>query len=66
MTRTEAEQRIYEHMVAIKGIYNEYAPDEKHLALTIVDNLIQFNNRGAYDLECNYPMNVWRYTDETT
>lgn len=56
MTRQEAEWMIFEHMAAIRRIHQAYAPEEKQLSLSIVGEYIQFNNRGAYDKDCNTPI----------
>ena len=46
MTRKQAEQAIYEHMKAIKGIVMEYAPDDIYISLCVNsdDGSISFNN----------------------
>ena len=45
MTREQAEQAIYEHMKAIKGIVMEYAPEDIYISLSVnSDGTIFFNN----------------------
>lgn len=49
MTRDEAEKRIHEHMLAIREIAREYAPDDEYLTLTIINGHISANNSAAFD-----------------
>lgn len=51
MTRDEAEKKIHEHMLAIREIAREYAPDDEYLTLAIINGHISANNSAAFDPE---------------
>lgn len=54
MTRIEAEKRIYEHMLAIREIMREYAPDDDVLSACIRNNdYISFWNQSSFDKNFN-------------
>lgn len=44
MTRTECEKQILQKMNEINKIVNDYNPCNKYISLSIVDDIIMFNN----------------------
>ena len=49
MTRDEAEKRIHEHMLAIREIAQEYAPDDEYVAVTFIGKDMSAYNSAAFD-----------------
>lgn len=49
MTRQEAEDRILAKVLEIRAIYREYAGDTEYLAISIIDDAINFWNNGYRD-----------------
>lgn len=51
MTRDEAEKRIHEHMLAIREIAQEYAPDDEYLTVSFIGEYMSANNSAAFKPE---------------